>query len=77
MGKAAHGKASSPSSHRVQLGVNDSIVILSLNAQLPECFAADYAQIRHLDQGIEKKQLSIYLRRETLSLSGSQLNLVG
>jgi hypothetical protein len=52
----------------VQLGVNNSIVIQSINAQLPECFAADYAQIRHLNQGTEKKQLSIYLRRETLGI---------
>jgi hypothetical protein len=29
-------------------------------------FGGSYAQIRQLDQGIEKKQLSIYLRRETL-----------
>ena len=53
----------------VQLGVNNSIVSLSSNAQLPECFAADYALIRHLDQGTEKKHLSIYLRRETLVYS--------
>jgi hypothetical protein len=53
----------------VQLGVNNSIVILSFNAQLPEYFASDCALIRHSDQGIEKKQLSIYLRRETLGLS--------
>ena len=50
----------------VQLGANNSAVILGFNAQLPECFAADYALIRHLDQGTEKKYLSIYLRRETL-----------
>ena len=46
----------------VQLGVNNSIVFLGFNAQLPECFAADCAQITHLDQGTENKQLSIYLR---------------
>ena len=50
----------------VQLGANNSTVILSFNAQLPECFASDYALIRHLHQGTEKKQLWIYLRRETL-----------
>jgi hypothetical protein len=41
----------------VQLGVNNSIVIPSLNAQLPECFAEGYALIRHLVQGPEKQQL--------------------
>jgi hypothetical protein len=51
----------------VQLGVNNSTGILSSNAQLPECFASDYALIRHLDQDTEKKQLSISLRRETLA----------
>ena len=50
------------------MGVSNSLVILYFNAQLPKCFAADYALIRHLDQGTEKKQLSIYLRRETLDL---------
>jgi hypothetical protein len=68
----AHPDAAHPGAAKVyhvtlvQLGVNNSTVILSFNAQLPECFAADYGLIRHLDQGSEKKQLSIYLRRETL-----------
>ena len=52
----------------LQLGVNSSIAIQGFNAQLPECFAADYALNRHLDQGTEKEQLSIYLRRETLGV---------
>jgi hypothetical protein len=50
----------------VQFGIDKSIVVLGFNAQLPECFAAGYTLIRHLGQGTEKKQLSIYLRRETL-----------
>jgi hypothetical protein len=50
----------------VQLGVNNSIVVLGFSAQLPECFASDHALIRHLDQGTEKQEVSTYLRRETL-----------
>jgi hypothetical protein len=53
------------SQNLVQLGVNNSIAILSFNAQLPGCFASEYALIRHLDQDTEKKQLSTCLRRET------------
>ena len=60
----------------MQLGVKNSIEVLGFNAQLPECFASVYALVRHLDQGSETKQLSIYLRRETLephSLSDTAL----
>jgi hypothetical protein len=56
----------------VQLGANNSIVILSFKAQLPESFAADNALTSQLDQDTEKKQLSIYLRRETLVLGANR-----
>jgi hypothetical protein len=59
-------------SRLVQLGVNNSIAIQGFSAQLPECFASDFALIRHLDQVIEKDQLSIYLRRETLAALWAQ-----
>ena len=45
--------------YAVQLGVNNSIGIQGFNAQLPGCFAADYALTRYLDQFTEKEQISI------------------
>ena len=57
----------------VQLGVNNLIASLSINDQLSEFIASGYALVRHLDQDTEKKQLSSYLRRETLGICAAEI----